>query len=401
MNLDGNQTTIREICDAGLLSGAVTVVWQRGDVLQVNEIGYRDVDAGLPMQRDTLFRIASMTKPVTVAAAMSLVDEGKLTLRDPIARWAPELAEPRVLDDAAGPLDRTHPVRRPILIEDLLTHTSGLAYSFSVSGPISRAYMQLPFNQGSDAWLAELGALPLVHQPGEQVTYSHSIDVLGVLLSRIEDKPFHEVLDERVLGPAGMPDTGFFVSSEARGRAATMYRLDENDTLRHDVMGPPHVKPPSFCNAGGGLWSTADDYLRFVRILLGDGSIDGARVLSPESVRLMRTDRLTEEQKRHNFLGAPFWVGRGFGLNLSVVTDPAKSRPLFGPGGLGTFSWPGAYGTWWQADPTADLVLLYLIQFCPDLSVDAAAAVAGNPALAKLRSAQPKFVRHTYRALGL
>ncbi|QNI06641.1 beta-lactamase family protein [Mycobacterium kubicae] len=401
MNLDGNQTTIREICDAGLLSGAVTVVWQRGDVLQVNEIGYRDVDAGLPMQRDTLFRIASMTKPVTVAAAMSLVDEGKLTLRDPIARWAPELAEPRVLDDAAGPLDRTHPVRRPILIEDLLTHTSGLAYSFSVSGPISRAYMQLPFNQGSDAWLAELGALPLVHQPGERVTYSHSIDVLGVLLSRIEDKPFHEVLDERVLGPAGMPDTGFFVSSEARGRAATMYRLDENDTLRHDVMGPPHVKPPSFCNAGGGLWSTADDYLRFVRILLGDGSIDGVRVLSPESVRLMRTDRLTEEQKRHNFLGAPFWVGRGFGLNLSVVTDPAKSRPLFGPGGLGTFSWPGAYGTWWQADPTADLVLLYLIQFCPDLSVDAAAAVAGNPALAKLRSAQPKFVRHTYRALGL
>ncbi|GFG64518.1 hypothetical protein MKUB_20080 [Mycobacterium kubicae] len=401
MNLDGNQTTIREICDAGLLSGAVTVVWQRGDVLQVNEIGYRDVDAGLPMQRDTLFRIASMTKPVTVAAAMSLVDEGKLTLRDPIARWAPELAKPRVLDDPAGPLDRTHPVRRPILIEDLLTHTSGLAYSFSVSGPISRAYMQLPFNQGSDAWLAELGALPLVHQPGERVTYSHSIDVLGVLLSRIEDKPFHEVLDERVLGPAGMPDTGFFVSSEARGRAATMYRLDENDTLRHDVMGPPHVKPPSFCNAGGGLWSTADDYLRFVRILLGDGSIDGVRVLSPESVRLMRTDRLTEEQKRHNFLGAPFWVGRGFGLNLSVVTDPAKSRPLFGPGGLGTFSWPGAYGTWWQADPTADLVLLYLIQFCPDLSVDAAAAVAGNPALAKLRSAQPKFVRHTYRALGL
>ncbi|OBF18109.1 hypothetical protein A5725_20645 [Mycobacterium kubicae] len=401
MNLDGNQTTIREICDAGLLSGAVTVVWQRGDVLQVNEIGYRDVDAGLPMQRDTLFRIASMTKPVTVAAAMSLVDEGKLTLRDPIARWAPELAEPRVLDDPAGPLDRTHPVRRPILIEDLLTHTSGLAYSFSVPGPISRAYMQLPFNQGSDAWLAELGALPLVHQPGERVTYSHSIDVLGVLLSRIEDKPFHEVLDERVLGPAGMPDTGFFVSSEARGRAATMYRLDENDTLRHDVMGPPHVKPPSFCNAGGGLWSTADDYLRFVRILLGDGSIDGVRVLSPESVRLMRTDRLTEEQKRHNFLGAPFWVGRGFGLNLSVVTDPAKSRPLFGPGGLGTFSWPGAYGTWWQADPTADLVLLYLIQFCPDLSVDAAAAVAGNPALAKLRSAQPKFVRHTYRALGL
>jgi CubicO group peptidase (beta-lactamase class C family) len=149
------------------------------------------------------------------------------------------------------------------------------------------------------------------------------------------------------------------------------------------------------------LWSTADDYLRFVRMILGDGTIDGVRVLSPESARLMRTDRLTDEQKRHNFLGAPYWVGRGFGLNLSVVTDPAKSASLFGPGGLGTFSWPGAYGTWWQADPTADLILLYLIQNLPDMSVDAATAVAGNTSLAKLRTAQPKFVRHTYRALGL
>lgn len=400
-NLDGNQAGIREVCDAGLLSGAVTIVWQRGEVLQVNEIGYRDVDAGLPMQRDTLFRIASMTKPVTVAAVMSLVDEGRLALRDPIARWTPELAEPQVLDDPRGPLDRTHPARRAILVEDLLTHTSGLAYGFSASGPISRAYLRLPFNEGSDAWLAELAALPLVHQPGERVTYSHAIDVLGVIVSRIEGKPFYQVLDERVLGPAGMPDTGFFVSADARRRAATMYRLDDDDQLRHDVMGPPHVTPPAFCNAGGGLWSTADDYLRFVRMLLGDGSVDGVRVLSPESVRLMRTDRLTDEQRRHNFLGAPYWVGRGFGLNLSLVTDPVKSAPLFGPGGLGTFSWPGAYGTWWQADPSADLILQYLIQFCPDLSVHAASAVAGNPGLAKLRTAQTKFVRHTYRALGL
>ena len=401
MNLDGNQASIREVCDAGLLAGAVTVVWQRGEVLQLNEIGYRDVDAGLSMQRDTLFRIASMTKPVTVAAVMSLVDDGKLALKDPIARWAPEFADVRVLDDPHGPLDRTYPARRAILIEDLLTHTSGLAYGFSVSGPISKAYVRLPFNQGPDAWLTELAKLPLVHQPGERVTYSHSIDLLGVVASRIENKPFYQVLDERILGPAGMPDTGFFVSAEARRRAATMYRLTEDQVLQHGVMGPPHIRPPSFCNAGGGLWSTAEDYLRFVRMLLGDGTVDGVRVLSGESVRLMRTDRLTEEQKRHNFLGAPYWVGRGFGLNLSVVTDPVKSAPLFGPGGLGTFSWPGAYGTWWQADPTADLILLYLIQNLPDLSVDAATAVAGNTSLAKLRTAQPKFVRHTYRALGL
>jgi CubicO group peptidase (beta-lactamase class C family) len=401
VNLNSNQASIREVCDAGMLAGAVTVVWQRGEVLQVNEIGYRDVDAGMPMQRDTLFRIASMTKPVTVATAMSLVDEGKLALRDPIARWAPEMVDVRVLDDPRGPLDRTHPARRAILIEDLLTHTSGLAYGFSVSGPISHAYVRLPFNRGPDAWLTELAALPLVHQPGDKVTYSHATDLLGVIVSRVEDKPFYQVLDERILGPTGMPDTGFFVSAEARGRAATMYRIDDEGRLRHDVMGPPHIKPPSFPNAGGGLLSTADDYLRFVRMVLGDGIIDGVRVLSPESARLMRTDSLTDEQKRHKFLGAPYWVGRGFGLNLSVVTDPAKSAPLFGPGGLGTFSWPGAYGTWWQADPSADLILLYMIQNCPDLTVDAATAVAGNSSLATLRTAQPKFVRRTYRALGL
>jgi CubicO group peptidase (beta-lactamase class C family) len=401
VNLDVNQASIREVCDAGLLAGAVTVVWQRGELLQVNEIGHRDIDAGLPMQRDTLFRIASMTKPVTVAAVMSLVDEGKLALKDPIVRWAPELADVRVLDDRHGPLERTHPVRRAILIEDLLTHTSGLAYAFSVSGPISKAYMRLPFNQGPDAWLSELAKLPLVHQPGDRVTYSHAIDLLGVIASRADGKPFYQILDERVLGPAGMPDTGFFVSVEGRRRAATMYRLTDAQQLQHGVMGPPHITPPSFCNAGGGLWSTADDYLRFVRMLLGDGTVDGVRVLSPESARLMRTDRLTDEQKRHDFLGAPYWLGRGFGLNLSVVTDPAKSAPLFGPGGLGTFSWPGAYGTWWQADPSADLILLYLIQNLPDLTVDAATAVAGNTSLAKLRTAQPKFVRRTYGALGL
>ena len=146
--------------------------------------------------------------------------------------------------------------------------------------------------------------------------------------------------------------------------------------------------------------STVDDYLRFVRMLLGGGEVDGVRVLSEESVRLMRTDRLTEEQKRQPFLGMPYWIGRGFGLNLSVITDPAKSAPLFGPGGLGTFSWPGAYGTWWQADPANDLILIYKIQNYPDLT-SAAAAVAGNTSLARLRSVQPRFVRRTYGALGL
>src|SRR6202012_1108440 len=189
------------------------------------------------MQRNTLFRIASMTKPVTVAAAMSLVDEGKLALRDPIVRWLPEFADVRVLDDPVGTLDRTHPVQRAILVEDLLTHTSGLGYGFSVGGPISRAYIRLPFGQGPDAWLAALGELPLVHQPGERLTYGHSTDVVGVLASRIEGKPFDQVLDERILQPLGMIDTGFYVTLEGGRRAATMYPLGGDGTLPHEGIG--------------------------------------------------------------------------------------------------------------------------------------------------------------------
>lgn len=401
MNLAGNDASILQVCDTGLLAGAVTVVWHRGEVLQVNEIGYRDVDAQLPMQRDTVFRIASMTKPVTVAAAMTLIEEGKLALGDPVARWLPELADMQVLTDPNGPLDKTTPARRPITVDDLMTHRSGLAYLFSVGGPLGRAYGRMSLRQDQDHWLAEMAALPLAHQPGDRLTYSHGTDVLGIALSRIEGKPLHTVLSERILDPLGMVDTGFFTSPAARRRAATMYKVDADNVLRHDVMGPPPVTPPAFCQGGAGLWSTADDYLRFARMLLGDGSVDGVRVLSGESVRLMRADRLTDEQKRQPFLGAPFWVGRGFGLNLSVVTDTAKSRQLFGPGGVGTFSWPGAYGTWWQADPSNDTILMYLIQNLPELSVNAAAAIAGNTSLAKLQSAQPKFVRRTYAALDL
>jgi CubicO group peptidase (beta-lactamase class C family) len=399
VNLDGNQTSIHEVVDAGLLSGALTLVWQRGEVLQFNAIGYRDVEARMPMQRDTIFRIASMGKPVTTAAAMTLVDEGKMALDDPITRWLPEFADMRVLHDTEGPLDSTSPARRLITVDDLMTHRAGLAYEFSVVGPLSRAYLRLPIRQDPDTWLAELTALPLVHQPGERMTYSHATDVLGIILSRIEGKKLHEVLAERIFEPLGMHDTGFFVTTEGRRRAATMYELDENGQLYFDMMGPPPITPPTFCQGGAGLMSTVDDYLRFARMLLAGGEADGTRLLSTEAVRLMRTNRLTDEQRRQPFLGAPYWVGRGFGLGLSVVTDPVKSRPLYGPGGSGTFGWPGAYGTWWQADPTLDLILIYLVQNHPKLSADAAAAVAGNASQAKLMTVRPKFVQHTYEAL--
>ena len=400
MSLDDNRSSIVQAVESGLLSGAVTLVWHRGNVLQVNEIGQRDVEAKLPMRRDSIFRIASMTKPVTVAAAMALAEEGKLALSDPVTRWLPELAGMRVLTDPKGPLDSTVPARRAITVDDLMTHRSGLAYAFSVTGPISRAYSQVSLRQEQDQWLAEVAALPLVHQPGDRLTYSQATEVLGIILSRIEGKSLQTVLSERILQPLGMSDTGFFISPDKRNRATTMYRLDQNSVLQHDVMGPIPVKEPKFCQGGAGLVSTADDYLKFIRMLLEGGTVDGTRVLSPESVAAMRTDQLTDEQKKYPFLGMPFWIGRGFGLNLSVVTDPSRSAQLFGPGGLGTFSWPGAYGTWWQADPANDLILIYLIQNYPDFTA-AAEAVSGNTALARLQSTQPKFVRRSYAALEL
>jgi CubicO group peptidase (beta-lactamase class C family) len=401
MNLESNRASVSEAIDAGLLSGAVTLVWQAGEVLQVNELGYRDVEARLPMRRDTIFRIASMTKPVTVAAAMTLVDEGRLALTDRIAKWLPELAGVRVMADIHGALHDAVPTERPITIDDLMTHRSGFAYPFSVPGRLARAYRKLAHRQDQDGWLTDLAELPLAHQPGARLTYGVSTDVLGLALSRIEDKPLAAVLSERIFGPLGMPDTGFSVGPTGRQRAATMYRLGDGGTLHHNSTGPAPIADPPLCSGGSGLWSTADDYLRFARMLLAGGALDGARVLSEGSARLMRTDQLTDQQRRYPFLGMPYWIGRGFGLNLSVVTDPAKSRQLFGPGGKGTFTWPGAYGTWWQADPSADLILLYLIQNHPDLSAEAGRVVTGNTSLAKLQGVQPKFVRRTYQALQI
>ena len=387
-----------EDVEQGRIPGAVVLIARGGTLAYLEAFGYRNREKSVAMTTDAIFRIASMTKPVTVAAAMALVEEGKLALSDPVSRWLPELADMRVLADPTGPLDNTVAAVRPITIDDLMTHRSGLAYSFSVVGPIARAYAGVSLRQDQDSWLSEVARLPLVHQPGERLTYSHATEVLGIALSRIEDKPLHAVLAERIFEPLGMTDTGFWISPDKRARAATMYRLSEESELRSDALGPIPVKEPRFCQGGASLVSTADDYLRFARMLLAGGEVDGVRVLSEDSVAAMRADRLTEEQKRQPFLGAPFWIGRGFGLNLSVVTDPSRSGQLFGPGGVGTFGWPGAYGTWWQADPANDLILIYLIQNYPDLTA-AAAAVAGNTALAALQSAQPRFVRRTYRAL--
>ena len=385
--------------DRGELAGVVTATWHRGQLVQQLALGWGDREAEVAMQPDSIFRVASMTKPVTAAAALMLVDEGRLKLDDPIDRWLPELGNLSVLRDPVGPLADTVPAERPITVDDLLTHRAGFAYGFSCSGPIGDAYNErlgdiTRANTSPDAWLDALGSLPLIHQPGTQLLYGVSDDVLGFLVARIEGASFGDVLQHRVLDPLGMTDTGFHVPTSKQSRVAAMY---DRDGAR--VVLPAIDRPPPFAAGGSGLFSTAADYLAFARMLHGDGTLNGVRLLRPETARAMHRNALTPAQRRIDFMGQPMWHGMGFGLGLATIEDPAASLILYGR--PGAYGWPGAYGTWWQVDPDEDLIMIYLVQDYVPLYGDTAqtsAALAAS-ATAPARQLLPVFRRLTYAAL--
>ncbi|MCG9916303.1 MAG: beta-lactamase family protein [Phenylobacterium sp.] len=394
---------LQGVVDAGDLSGFVTLVWQGGEVVKVDTLGRRDIAGDKPMTRDTIFRIASMTKPITSVVALMLMEEGRLKLDDPITRWAPEFSDMKVLLAPDGPLDQTVPAQRDITLEDLMTHRSGLAYGFTSMGPIAQAHEKalgpaLGTPLMPDEWMKRLGDLPLSHQPGDRFHYSHATDVLGFIIARIEGKPLDQVLQDRVFGPLGMTDTAFHVPPEKLDRAAKLYRINPETDAMEEVALPYHPAPPAFAAGGGGLVSTADDYLKFARLMLGKGEVDGVRLLKTETVEMMISDRLTEAQKAIPFMGIPFWLGQGFGLGLSVITDPVK-QAWMGAGNAGAFGWPGAFGTWWQADPQADMVLIYLIQNSMPLGPEAAAQLATGQRMGG-RAALPIFQKMVYGALG-
>jgi CubicO group peptidase (beta-lactamase class C family) len=389
--------------DSGDLSGGVTLVWRKGEIIQVTAQGLADIEAGRPMARDTLFRIASMTKPITSVAALMLMEEGAFSLDDPITRWAPEFADMQVLKSATGPLEDTYPAPRDITFDDLFTHRAGLAYGFTSVGPIAYAHQKalgdvLTVDTPPDAWMAALGGLPLSYPPGERFHYSHCTDVLGFLVGRIAGTGFREFLMERIFQPLGIVDTDFYIPPEKRDRAAVVNRLDEAANALEPVAFTRHDTPPSYCGGGGGLISTADDYLSFARMLLNDGEIGGVRLLKPETVALMRENRLTAEQRAITFMGMPFWGAQGFGLGVSVITDP-EQHAWMGAGSQGAFGWPGAFGTWWQADPAEDMVLIYLIQNSMPLGPEAVANLATGQRMGA-RLALPIWQKAVYAALA-
>ena len=342
---------------AGQLPGLVTLV-AHGDELHVDTIGSPSFGSAAPLRRDAIFRIASLTKPITAAATLSLVDEGLLRLEQPIDELLPELANRRVLRAIDAELDDTEPAKRPITLEDLLSYRLGLGSVMAPPGsyPIQRAEAELglhsiggppwpPVAHDPDGWMAALGSLPLMYQPGERWLYNTSAQVLGVLLARACGRDLESVLRERILDPLGMADTGFTVPAEQLGRLTTAYRPDpETGQLR--VLDDPADswwgRPTSFPDASGWLVSTIDDYWSFVSMLLAGGTGPGGRVLSPETVALMTTDRLTPDQRRASALFLD--EGCGWGLGLEVPAAGAAGRPL--PCGIG---WTGGSGTTWRS----------------------------------------------------
>jgi CubicO group peptidase (beta-lactamase class C family) len=364
---------IAPVVHARRLAGAATIVWREGRVANRVCVGWRDVDARLPIERDTLFRIASMTKPITSTAALMLIDEGRVALSDPISRWAPEFTHMRVLRSPLGPLDHTVPADRPITFDDLLTHRSGITYGAFWPGPLAQAYDEalggdIDSHIAPDDWISRMASLPLIDQPGTTLHYGHSTDLLGLLIARIEDEPLGDVLQRRVFRPLGMKDTGFVVPRDKRSRCAEPHGFDAAGRLRKMAAGPggsflaERPDDMTFVGGGAGLWSTVDDYLAFARMFIGQGVVDGVRLLKPDTLARMTSNCLTPKQRESaDVAGLPlFAAGHGFGLGVAVVMEPERAEPLICGGGTGTVAWSGGFGGWWQADPNDGCILIFL-----------------------------------------
>lgn len=369
---DTIEALLSRVVESGQLAGAATLIF-RGGWERVACAGARDLGNGLPVERDTIFRIASMTKPVTSALALMLYEEGRFDLMDPIAKLAPEFEHMRVLRSPEGELEDTCDADRPITFDDLLTHRAGFTYSDMHRGPIGKAYADslgssIDNELSPEEWMWRLARLPLVDQPGGGFHYGHSTDLLGFLAARIEGAPLGEVLEHRIFAPLGMKDTGFLIPAAKRNRRAGRCGFDDDARLvALERMPGGHALPErpegmTFVSGGQGLWSTLDDYLAFSQMFVGKWMVDGVRLLKPETASMMARNQLSAGQRKAaRMLGrSPFAEGHGFGFGVAVVTEPDKADPLRCGGGVGAVGWPGAYGGWWQADPNDGSVMIFM-----------------------------------------
>jgi CubicO group peptidase (beta-lactamase class C family) len=355
---------IQRDIDAKQIPGAVMLIARDGAVAYEQALGVQDPATGVPMSLDTIFRIYSMTKPVVSIAAMMLAEEGRLLISDPVAKYLPELGSPKVGVETAGADGKNQlelvPARQPMTVQDLLRHTSGLTYGIFGESLVKAEYREAGIASGklsSDEYIKAIAGLPLAYQPGTVWEYSHSTDVLGVLVERIAGMTLDAFLAERILKPLKMHETGFWVGQEQLHRVAQPFDVDP-------VTGTPVKlsqveKRPLFFSGGGGMVSTLHDYLRFAQMLLNEGELDGVRIVSRKTLRLMASDHLAElplAKSGANYLPGP---GYGFGLGFSVRTGEGMAVL---PGSTGDFAWSGLAGTYFWIDPQEKLLAIFLMQ---------------------------------------
>jgi CubicO group peptidase (beta-lactamase class C family) len=374
-------TRVRDVLsrhlDAGYVPGAVAVIARHGEIHieAMGSLAFEGEGSRTPMAADTICRVGSMTKPIVAACAMTLVEDCTLRLDDPVDEFLPELADMTVLADPNGPLENTVPAKRPITLRDLLVFTLGTGIVVAEPGtiPIADAVNALHSDEPGppDEWIRRLGMLPLVYQPGERWMYHTAANVTGVLIARATGTSFGDALRERICEPLGMKDTAFSVAGENISRLATAYQLGDATGEIGVEDGPDGYwsRPPAFEDGGGGLVSTAGDYLAFASALLAGGTHHRERVLSRPSVTLMTSDHLTPAQKAVSGFQPGYFDDIGWGFGMSVRTQrrhlgpwPVSYPPL---ASVGSYGWPGIYGTGWYNDPAEDMTTILMIQRAP------------------------------------
>jgi CubicO group peptidase (beta-lactamase class C family) len=372
-----NDVIARNYVETGAIPGALTQVWRRGDLVWSGMSGQMDLGKKLAMREDAIFRLYSMTKPVTAVALLMLMEEGKIALDDPVARFIPGFANLGIY--AGGNLGAflASPNPRPMKVVDLLRHTSGLTYGFLNRTNLDAAYRKLHIAEansegGLAGMIADLEKLPLEFTPGEIWNYSVGLDVVGYLVELISGQRFSEFLRARILTPLRMHDTDFVVPASKRDRLTTCYYIREGKmAVFDDAQNSFYAQPPQLESGGGGLAGTAADYLRFCRMLLGGGELDGARLLSPKTVGLMTSNHLpgrrtmTEMMPSTGAFNESGYAGVGYGLGVAVTEDVAATGL---PGTAGEYSWGGAAGTYFFNDPKEELAVVFMTQvlFAPD-----------------------------------
>ena len=351
---------LTEYVDRGLIAGAVVGVARRGKVVRLDAVGMADIAQHRQMRTDVIFRIASMTKPIVTVAALTLYEEGRLGLDDPVSKYVPEFKRLKVYSSMTK---EGLAAKREMTIRDLLTHTSGLTYGLFGETPVDSAYRAANLTAGTLRDLVrKLSELPLLHQPGERWEYSWSTDVLGYVIETVSHQPLDEFLAQRVLLPLGMRSTGFYVAPDQRSRLAAMYNLSSSGHL--EPLADPRDSRPVFLSGGGGLVSTAADYLRFSQMLLNKGSLDGIHLLNASTVDLMTRNHIAAAAlPLHSSLKEldDYVQGYGFGFGVRVLLD----RGRLGTGSNGAFGWSGARNTFVWVDPTEELIGVVMIQLSP------------------------------------